>query len=95
MDTTQVALIDESDLDAFILRQVQTVHHLEDDPATRATRAEQAVLAWAQTVLLHLSPARQAAAERRALEAIALARDVPPEVKRRLGELCVQMAACA
>jgi len=41
---------------------------------------------------LHLSPTRQNAAERRALEALALARDVPPEVRRRLGELCLTVA---
>ena len=90
--TTVTDAIDETDLDAFILRQVATVQHLGDDPAPIADRAEQAVLAWAQTVVLHLSPTRQNAAERGALEALALARDVPPEVRRRLGELCLTVA---
>ena len=95
MDTTQVAMIDETDLDAFILRQVATVQHLGDDPAPIADRAEQAVLAWAQTVVLHLSPARQNTAERRALEALALARNVAPDVKRHLGELCIYICGCS
>jgi len=92
MDTTQVAMIDETDLPAFILRQVDTVQRVQDDPATIADSAEQAVLAWAQTVLLHLPPTRQAAAEGRALEALARGHTLSPAQKRHLGELCLTVA---
>src|SRR5262249_39336402 len=83
--------IEEPDLHTFILSQLTTVPRPNDDPAALCARAEDAVLVWAQAALLHLPRTQQAAAEQRALAALALARNAPPDLQRQLASLCLRL----
>jgi hypothetical protein len=100
--------IDESDLDAYLLREVtnflQAVRNTTEPVSDHSSKNGQlvsetlyeaacsAILAWAHAALLHLPQAQQADAERRAIAALARATTLDPARKAQLGALCIHLA---